>query len=102
MPFLLLGEHGEFAGYHVATVSQPEGRNFEADPLDIELPPGCERLKQAYGFTAAIHSAYDSYARNMFGGHLPDGAGIDMHSNLLIQTTEVPFDLPEDRPDGGW
>lgn len=102
MPFTLYAESGAFGGYHTVEVSQPVERNFETDPLTIEVPRGYERLKHAYGFTAAVHKAYDTYAQQMFGGHLPDGAEISMSSNLLISTTEVEFDLPEENSAGGW
>ncbi len=102
LPFTLYGESNEFGGYHIAAISQPEGRNFEEDPLVIEVAPGYERLNAAYGFTSAVHRAYDGYAQQMFGGHLPDGAGITMRSNLVISVNEVEFDLPEENSAGGW
>jgi hypothetical protein len=94
LPFALFGNDGSFGGYGSATISQPEGGDFEQNPLDIELPASFARLHAAYGFTTAVHQAYDRFAKAMFGGSLPDGANVAMAYNTVEGEQVIEFTLP--------
>ena len=103
LPFMLAAPDGSFSGYSVVRVSQRAGGNFEEDPLVLDFAPGWERLRNAYGFTTAVHTAFHNYSSRAFGGRLSNDSHVVMRNNAFIERQEIAFELPdEDAKPSGW
>lgn len=95
-----LADDGGFAGLHWVRVTQPPGRNFAEDPLEIELERGYERLSASYEFKVRVQACYDRYAKGLFGGSLP--AGVQFTNNWIqFEPSVVECSLPT-MGGGGW